>query len=88
MNKKRVNIGVILGLITTSYLVCYLLLEGILPFSISHIYNYLVQWVGPWHVLAVGLIPVYMALMIFGAAVVGIYLGSALQRLFKRLLQR
>lgn len=32
------------------------------------------------HALVVGLLPIYIALMIFGTAMIGLYFGSILQR--------
>jgi hypothetical protein len=33
-----------------------------------------------WHILAVGLIPVYLAMLVFGAGLLSIHVGSLLQR--------
>lgn len=66
-------------LIAAVYFIYYLLIKDkLLPCSISSV----LSWSTPkhWHILAVGLVPISLALMIFGAAVLSLYLGSALQR--------
>lgn len=81
MNTPRpLNIGAIICLIAVSYMCYYLLLlDNHLPFSIGSVFSTVNHWSHPLRVLAIGLLPVYIALMLFGTAVVGIYLGSALQ---------
>lgn len=72
------NLGGIICLATAVYLIYYLLLKDhLLPLSSSSFS----AWGGHhWHILAIALLPVYLALMIFGTAVAGVYLGSAIQR--------
>ena len=79
--RQTLNLGVITCLIGTIYVIYYLLLhDNPLPFSISSVLAWLNHWVRHWHVLAVGLIPIYLAFMIFGAAVLCSYFGSTVQR--------
>lgn len=76
---QSLNLGGILCLLATVYVIYYLLIKDrLLPFCITSV----LSWSSPkhWHVLAVGLVPIYLALMIFGAAMISIYLGSAIQR--------
>jgi hypothetical protein len=77
--KKTYNLGGLLCLSATVYLIYYLLLkEKLLPFSISSTLSS--NWSKDWHFLAIGLVPIYLGLMIFGTSVLSLYLGSALQR--------
>ncbi len=80
---KRYTLSVCEGicLIAAVYVICYMLCQDtISPMSINSAWVYFSHWARHFHVLAVGLLPVYVALMIFGTATVGIYLGSAIQR--------
>lgn len=88
MNKRKpLNIGGFICLLAVSYFIYYLLLpDNILPFTIPSALTCINHWVRHWHVLAVGLLPIYLALMIFGAGVLGIYFGSAAQRWLTRFL--
>jgi len=87
MQKKHtVNIGGLICLIVTVFLIYLLLIKDkLLSLSISSISVLTSHMTKHWHVLAVGLIPVYLALIIFGAAIVSLYLGSNLQRWIKKL---
>jgi hypothetical protein len=63
----------------------YLLLhDGILRSSISSIISYSSQLTIRQHFIVLGLLPIYIAAMIFGAILLGIYLGSKLERFFQR----
>jgi len=87
-NKKKtsLNLGSVLCLIAAVYFICsILILDPMAPISISSFSFTLNHWIRHWHVLAVALLPVYIALMIFGAAVVGIYFGSLLHRVIVNL---
>lgn len=79
--KHTINGGGILCLITTAYALYYLLLnDKLLPISISSITTFTSHCTTHWHILAAGLIPVYLALIIFGTAILSLHFGSALQR--------
>ena len=68
------------------YVVYYLLLQdNLLHLSISSIINLDNHLAKHSHFLIVGLLPIYIACMIFGAASVAIYIGELLQRYLKRL---
>lgn len=87
--RSSLNLGAILCLIVAVYLICYFLIrDALAPISISSMLSSFNHWARHWHVLAVGLLPIYIALMVFGTAIVGVYFGSALHcwvaRLFKK----
>ena len=82
MNKRQsVGLGGIICLIISSYLMYYLLLQDdILPFSIESVTAAINRWVRHTHIVVFGLLPVYVAFMIFGTAILGIYFGAVIQR--------
>ncbi len=78
INKKSpFNLGGILCLVASIYLICHILIyDNFLPISISSMTVQFSHWAKNWHFLAVGLLPIYVAFMIFGAAIIGAYVGS------------
>lgn len=79
-NRRSLNLGGAIALSLTIYMVYRLLVKNkMLPFSISSILSSSSHLFNHWHVLAVGLVPVYLGLIIFGTALVSIYCGSAIQ---------
>lgn len=89
--KKRhsINFGGIICLIALVYFICRVLLQDdILPFSIFSVQTSMNRWVKHWHIVTVGLLPVYVALVFFGAALCGVFFGSAAQRWISRFLQQ
>lgn len=88
MNKKHsLNLGGLVCLIAAVFFICYLLREGdIFPISIDFVWLHISHWAKHFRILAVGLLPIYVALMVFGTAIVGTYFGSALQRLIAHFL--
>lgn len=85
--KKRFSfhIGSLITFTGVFYLAYYLLLEdNPLHLSIASIINYSHPLAIKKHLLVVGFLPIYISMIIFGAALLGIYLGSALQNLFAR----
>ena len=82
MNKRHsLNLGAIICLAFASYLLYYILLhDNLLPFSIHSVLLNVNHLAKNWHVIVIGLLPIYLALMVFGTAILGIYFGSALQR--------
>jgi hypothetical protein len=85
MKKQTVNLGSIVCLLVAVYFVYGALLQdGLIPASISTVWEHFRHWAKHFRVLAVALLPVYVALMVFGTSIVGIYLGSAIQRWFTR----
>lgn len=79
MSKLDLNIYSFGGMIVATLCIYYLLLQTIL-FSIPSALTYINHWMGHWHGLAVGLLPVYVGLLVFGTGVAGVYLGNILQR--------
>lgn len=85
--KKRhsLSIGSAIFLVVIVYFICrLLLLEDILPFSIDSVQASMNHWVKHWHIVAVGLLPVYVALVFFGATLCGIFFGCVAQRWISR----
>ena len=66
------------------FLYYLLLLDDLLPFSIAAVMSNMNDLTGHGHVFVVGFLPIYVALMIFGAGVFAIYLGSFLQKRLSR----
>ncbi len=56
----------------------------VLPMSIDSVWYRFSHWATHFHVIAVALLPIYVAVMVFGTASIGIYLGRMLQRWIKR----
>lgn len=77
--------GGVICLIAMAYLLYYLLLKDKL---INFCVDSSISLFHHWHCIAIGLIPIYLALIIFGATIVSIQLGSALQRWLAQLWQR
>jgi hypothetical protein len=76
----------LMGLAIASYAVYFLLLKhDEFPFSIAAVVRGICNMVNHSYVLMVGILPIYIALIIFGLASVGLYLGSLLERLVARL---
>jgi hypothetical protein len=87
--RATLHAGSIVCLATAIYLMYYLLLKDkLLPFSISSLFSWADNHTAHWHIIAIAMLPIYLALMIFGTAIVGIYLGSAMQRWLARLLRQ
>lgn len=80
--KHRLNLGSLICLIAAVYVLYYLLLGNrqILPSSIHWVEQAVEPWTHSCHVLVIGLLPIYIALLVFGTAILGGYLGSALHR--------
>jgi hypothetical protein len=80
---KRYSLSIFEGicLIAAVYVVCYMLFhDDIFPMSINAAWFHFSHWAKRFHVLAVGLLPVYVSLMIFGTATIAVYLCAALRR--------
>ena len=68
------------ALVAVFYIAYYLLLsDSFMHISVASILAHTHQLSLKKHLLVLGLIPIYIALMIFGAAVLGMYIGSMLQ---------
>lgn len=86
MNTKiKFNLIIAVSLLFLLCSVYYLLIQDtVLHTSISSIIAYSHKLALQNHVLVLGLIPIYISFMVFGAALLGIYLGTQLQRLLSR----
>jgi len=88
-NRQTLNVYSMLCLVAAVYFVCFLLLQDdFLPFSIGSVLAKLNGFSKHWHVLSVALLPVYVALVVFGATITGVYLVSLIQRSIKHFLNR
>lgn len=90
MKKKHsLNLGGIMCLLILVFIICRILLQDdILPFSIGSVQTSMNHWIKHWHIVAVGLLPVYVGLVFFGAALCGLFFGSALQRWISKFLSK
>jgi len=88
MNRRHsFNLGIAICLIFAAYAIYYLLLsDSCHPLSIDSVTSQINDWASHSHIILFGLLPIYLALIIFGIAMVGIYVGSLLQRWLNQLL--
>lgn len=87
MSKKHFTFryGHIAALIFFCCMAYYLLLhENCMHSAIPCIISYSHTLTMKKHLIVLGLLPVYIALMIFGAVMLGIYLGNKVELLIKR----
>lgn len=86
MEKRlKFNIGTIIAFTALSYVVYYLLVsDNSLHISIGYIISHTHHMALKKHLIVLGLLPVYIAIMVFGAATLGTYIGSSLQHLITR----
>jgi hypothetical protein len=80
--KSSLNLGGILCLTAGIYFTYYLLVQDILPFSISSVLSHTCYGAKKWNLITIGLIPIYLGLVIFGTSVLSLQGGAALQRWF------
>jgi|GEM_PF-5869096 len=90
MNKRYlITMYSLAGLLGAAGITYYLLLrDDSWPFSIRSILYYVHPLADHYPVLAVGLLPIYVALVTFGMAALGFYLGSLVERMVMRLLRK
>lgn len=82
-----INIGMATGLAIVFYLVYRLLLQdNPLHLSIAAIIAYSHHLANKQHLILIALLPIYVASIIFGATLLGLYLGSTLQQVLIRVL--
>lgn len=82
----RFNVGIIIALLVASYLVYSLLLQdNFLHASIASIISHSHQLNNRPRLCILALLPIYIGTVVFGAAMLGIYLGSLVQ---KRILKK
>jgi hypothetical protein len=76
------NLGKVIATVTFFYFAyCILLQDNWLSVSVSTLIDRSTDLSLGQHLFVLGLIPVYIAIVIFGAASLGIYVGDFLQRL-------
>lgn len=79
----KFNIGMLFALILATYLAYYLLLQdNCLHTSIGFILSHSHGLALKEHLIVLGLLPIYIAMIIFGAGLLAAYLGSTLQDFF------
>ena len=81
--KKLLRITAITAFILAMYGAYYILLCNY-SFNISSILIYAKHLTSKQHLLILGLLPIYISTIIFGAAILGIYLGSKIEFLIFR----
>ncbi len=81
----QLNFGALLTSVMIFVIAYYLLLrDNFLHTSIASIITLSETVKLKEHLLILGLLPIYIGTMIFGAALIGIYLGSSLQTVVSR----
>jgi Na+/citrate or Na+/malate symporter len=82
------NLATIFTLMVLSYFAYYLLVsDNFMHISISSILSQAHHLEMKKHLLILGLLPFYIAAVIFGTAILSLYLGSLLQQFLKRLIK-
>ncbi|MBA3661242.1 MAG: hypothetical protein H0W64_05920 [Gammaproteobacteria bacterium] len=84
MKLFKFNFSTLAMLIILYYGVYYLLLTESFHTSIAAIISYSNHLPFKGHILVLALLPIYIALIIFGAAILAVYLGYFVQYLLKR----
>lgn len=84
INKIKIRLSNIIALCAMSFIAYYILVcDNVFNSSVSAIVAWSHQLSMNKHLAVLALIPIYIAVVIFGAALLGIYLGSMLQGVFK-----
>lgn len=81
---KNLTASAVLSQMIAASLVYYLLLSDTFHFSISHIILYANTLPIKQHIWLLGLLPIYIGAVVFGAAILGVRLGRRLQTLFTK----
>jgi hypothetical protein len=85
----QTKISIVIALLSMTYISYYLLLsDNYLHSSITCIINYAHNLAITKHLLILGFLPIYIAIMIFGAATAGLYLGASVQIILSRLVKK
>ncbi len=80
MTQQYLNIGGVIGLILVALAMGDVLLcENIPLLSINITQTMISHWARHWHVIAIALLPIYIAILFFGASMLGLWLGSMIQ---------
>ncbi len=84
-NRFKISISTFLAFLTTIYLTYNLLVcDNFLQCSLSSIISHSNHFPIKKHIVVFGLLPVYIATVIFGAGIFGVYLGSKIELLYSR----
>jgi len=86
IRKIKISLGNIIALCAMTFIAYYILVcDNMFHCSVSAIINWSHQLSKEVHLVVLAAIPVYIAVIIFGTALFGIYLGSVLQGVIKSL---
>lgn len=84
IGKIKINLANIIALCAMSFIAYYILVcDNVFNISVSAIIAWSHQLSMNKHLVVLAIIPVYIAIIIFGVALLGIYLSSMLQGLIK-----
>jgi len=88
--QKIISLNIVVIIVTVVFCAAYYLLlhDNFLHTSISSIIALSHHLELKEHLIVLGLLPVYIAAVIFGTALLGIYLGSTLQHYFMRCMKK
>lgn len=88
--RKRltINLGAILCVAIATYCLDILLLDSIMPLSIGSVQVVINSLSKHSHIFAIGFIPLYIGLMVFGTSLLAFYFGKHLQHLVIRFFSR
>ncbi|VVC76809.1 hypothetical protein AQUSIP_21360 [Aquicella siphonis] len=83
------NLATLISLTVVFYTSYYLLVQdNFLHTSISSIIHRAHHLEIKSHLIVLGLLPIYIAMVIFGSAMLGMYIGSAVQNILSRNIKR
>lgn len=89
IRKIKISLSNIIALCAMSFIAYYILVcDNVFNSSVSAIIAWSHQLSMNKHLAVLALIPIYIAVIIFGTALLSIYLGSVLQNTFKALRRR
>lgn len=89
IKKIKISLSTIIALCAMSFIAYYILVcDNVFNISVSAIIAWSHQLSMNKHLAVLAIIPIYIAIIIFGAALFGIYLGSMLQGMIKAFKRR
>ena len=88
MKKDQINPVALICLVAATCCMFCLLKDNNLPFSINCVLASMDHWILHWHVLVVGLLPIYVAFMVFSAGIIGLHFGNNLQGFLTQIVSR
>jgi hypothetical protein len=82
LHKFKLNIGTVIATLIAAYVAYFILLEdNWTHLSIGSIIHYSHHLAMKKHMLVLGLLPIYIGTMVFGAGIFGAYVGPTVQNL-------